>query len=93
MIAYVFGGTSSPGCCNYALRITAIDNEARYAEEASKTLLHNFYVDDLIKSVETEESAVRLIRDVKAMCLAGAFTSTKFISNKKKLLQSVPGIR
>ena len=83
MYIHVFGGTSSPGCCNYALRKTATDNEVRYGEEVSKILLHNFYVDDLLKSVETEESAVRLIRDVKAMCQAGGFNLTKFISNKK----------
>ena len=53
-------------------------------------MLHNFYVDDLLKSVETEESAVRLIRDVKAMCQAGGFNLTKFILNKKKAIQSVP---
>ena len=64
MCVHVFGGTSSPGCCNYALQKTAIDNEVRYGEEASQTLLHNFYVDDLLKSVETKESAIRLIRDI-----------------------------
>ena len=67
MCVYIFGGTSSPGCCDYALQKTAIDNEVRYGE-ASLTLLHNVYVDDLLKSVETEELAVTLIRDVKAMC-------------------------
>ena len=87
---HVFGSTSSPGCCNYALRKTAIDNEVRYGEETSKTLLHNFYVDDLLKLVETEESAVKLIRDIKAMCQAGGFNLTKFISNKKKVIQPVP---
>ena len=90
MCVHVFGSTSSPGCCNYALRKTAIDNEVRYGEETSKTLLHNFYVDDLLKLVETEESAVKLIRDIKAMCQAGGFNLTKFISNKKKVIQPVP---
>ena len=46
-------------------------------------------MDDLLKSVETKESVVRLIRDVRAMCLAGGFNLTKFISNKK-VIQSVP---
>ena len=57
MWVHVFGGTSSPECCNYALQKTAIDNEVRYGEDPYKTLLHNFYVDDLLTSVETEESA------------------------------------
>ena len=47
-------------------------------------------MDDLLKSVETKESAVRLIRDVTAMCQAGGFDLTKFILNKKKVIQSVP---
>ena len=90
MCVHLFGGTSSPGCCNYALQKTAIDNVVRYGEEASKIFLHNFFVDDLLKSVEIEESAVTLIRDVKAMFQAGGFNLTKFISNKKKVIQSVP---
>ena len=42
MFVYVFGGSSSPVCCHYALRKTAIGNEIRFGEEASQTLLHNF---------------------------------------------------
>ena len=57
MWVHVFGGTSSPGCCNYALQKIAIENEVRYGEDAYKTLLHNFYVDALLTLVETEESA------------------------------------
>ena len=77
MCVHVFGGTSSPGCCNYALRKTAIDNEVRYGEDAYQTLLTSFYVDDFLKSLET---AIRLIRNVTAMCQTGGFNLTKFIS-------------
>ena len=73
MCVHVFGGTSSPGCCNYALQKRPIDNEVRYRKEASQTMQHNLYVDDLLKSVESKESTVRLIRDVKAMCQVGHF--------------------
>ena len=88
MCVHVFGGTSSPGNCNYALQERATDNEVRYRKEASQTMQHNFYVDDLLKSVESKESAVRLIRDVKAMCQVGGFNLTKFTSNRK-VIQSV----
>ena len=77
MCVHVFGGTSSPGCCNYALRKTAIDNEVRCGEDAYQTLLTSFYVDDFLKSLET---AIRLIRNVTAMCQTGGFNLTKFIS-------------
>ena len=30
MNVHVFGGTSSPSCCNYALKKAALDNESNY---------------------------------------------------------------
>ena len=48
-------------------------------------MLHNFYVDDLLKSVETEELAIRLIKHTKAVCQADGFNLKKSISNKKVL--------
>ena len=38
---------------------------------------HNLHKDDLLKPVETEELAIRLIRDIKAMRDAGGFNLTK----------------
>ena len=90
MGVHVFGATSSPGCCNFALRKTAIYNESQYEPEVIKTLLNNFYVDDLLKSVDTEESAIQLIKDVKEICKIGGFNLTKFTSNNKSVLQSIP---
>ena len=49
--------------------------------------LHNLCVVDPLKSVETGELAVRLLRDVKAMCETGGFHLTKFISNKETVTQ------
>ena len=88
MCVHVFGGNSSPGCCNYAFLKRVIDNEVRYREEVSQTLLHNFYVDDLLKTVKTEELGIRLIRDVQTMCQTAGLK--KFISNKKLVIQSAP---
>ena len=34
---HVFGGTSSPGCCNYALRRAAIDNVPNFDTEVAET--------------------------------------------------------
>ena len=53
-------------------------------------MLHNFYVDNLLKSVETEKLGVRLIRNVNAICQAGGFNLAKFISNKNVVIESVP---
>ena len=40
----VFGGTSSPICCYYALKKTALDNESNYCPDVALTLKRNFYV-------------------------------------------------
>ena len=51
---------------------------------------NNFYVDDLLKSVAQEDQAIQLIKNVKAMCLSGGFKLTKFLSDNKRVLQSIP---
>ena len=90
MGVHVVEATSSPGCCNYALRKTAVDNVTKYDTEVVETLLQNFYIDDLLKSVESEEIAIQLIKDVRRMCVEGGFNLTKFICNRKAVVQSVP---
>ena len=52
--------------------------------------MKNFHVDDLLKSVEDEEYAKYLTRRVQKMCSAGGFNLTKFISNNKLVLMSIP---
>ena len=89
MDVHVFGGTSSPGCCIYVLRRAAIDNAPNYDTDVAETLLHNFYVDDLLKLVESEEVAIQLIKEVRGICAEGGFNLTKFICNKKAVFQSV----
>ena len=86
MCVHVFGGVSSGACSNYALRRTAIENENKYGKDAAETLKNNFYVDDMLKSVENEDKAIRLMKDVKSMCQKGGFNLTKFASNSKRVL-------
>ena len=87
---HVFGGTSSPCCCIYVLRKTVVDNVSDLDVEVAETLLKPFCVDNLLKSVESEDSAIQLIQDVSKMCQCGCFNLTKFTSNRKPVLKSVP---
>ena len=64
MCVHVFEGASSPTCCNYVLKRTEVDNEVRLGPEAAKTLMRNFYVDDLLKSTPDAQSDISLIKDV-----------------------------
>ena len=90
MCVHVFGGTSSPSCCNYAYERTAYDNKSRYQTDVMDTLNRNFYVDDLLKSVKDVKTAIRLLHDVISMCADGGFRLTKFVINRIEVLDSIP---
>ena len=55
MLVHLFGAVSSPSCANYALKETATDNKHKYEKEVIDTVNRDFCVDDLLKSVPTEE--------------------------------------
>ena len=82
MCVHVFGSVSSGACSNYALKRTAIENKNKYGKDAAETLKNNFYVDDMLKSVENEDKAITLMK--------GGFNMTKFASSSKRVLQSIP---
>ena len=86
MCTHVFGDVSSGPCSNYALKRTAKKNEKKYGIETALTLIENFYVDDLLKSVNSEDDAIKLIKNVRSVCNEGGFNVTKFISKIKKVL-------
>ena len=77
-------------CCNYELKRTAKENEKIYGTETACTLKENFYVDDMLKSVNSEDDAIKLIKKVRSMCSEGGFSLKKFVSNSKKVLHSIP---
>ena len=72
------------------MRQAANDFESKYGAEAAYALRKNFYVDDLLKSVEEETKACSLWSRIEAMCKAGGFNLTKVVSNSEKLISSIP---
>lgn len=90
MVVHLFGATSSASCANFALRRTAEDNKTRSSPEVVKTVLNNFYVDDCLKAVNNEEEAVTLKKNLTALCASGGFKLSKWTSNSRLLLQSIP---
>lgn len=90
MVVHLFVATSSPSCVSYALRRCAEENRDLFDASVTGTVLHNFYVDDCLKSVSSEEEAVLLCRNLKAICLKGGFRLTKWISNSRVVLAAIP---
>ena len=90
MVAHLFGATSSPSCASFALRKCADDNQKHFSPKAVNTVLNNFYVDDCLVSVGSEEEAVSLYEELCALCAKGGFQLTKWISNRRTVLAAIP---
>ena len=90
MTVHIFGATSSPGCSNCALKVTANDNEQELGSTAAALLRRDFCLDDCLKSVKSVDEAVDLIENVKEMCIRGGFNLHKFPSKSKQVLQRIP---
>ena len=86
MKVHMFGATSSPSCCNYALKRTAVDNGKNTSQmlqpRSSKIFMWMICCEDVKK-------AIRLLCDIIRMCASGGFKPTKIISNRVEVLQSV----
>ena len=90
MTVHLFGAASSPSCCNFALKQTAEDTEPQRGSLVAETIRRNFYVDDCLRSVKDEQTAIELIQGLHQACTHGGFNLTKFISNSRAVLESVP---
>ena len=84
-----FGAKSSPSIACYALREAAAQHGSDLSPEARRTVLENFYVDDVLKSTSDEPTAIKLIQELKLLCQRGGFKLTKFTSNSAAVVASV----
>ena len=82
--------TFSACCANRAVQQTAHDNKERFSPEVINTVRRNFYVDDVLKSVPNEDNAIRLAEQLIQLMKEGGFHFTKFASNSRKLLSTLP---
>lgn len=89
MTVHLFGAASSPGCANFGLKKTAIDNECEFGSDAANFIRKDFYVDDGLKSVATVSEAASLIENTKSICAKGGMRLHKFISNSKEVIAKI----
>ena len=90
MTVHLFGATSSPSVANFALRKTAVNNGANYDKAVADTVEKNFYVENCLKSVPTSEEGIDQAKVLRDMMANGAFKVTKWISNDREVLESIP---
>ena len=90
MLVHIFGAKDSPTVANYALRRTARDNASDFDALTYESVINAFYVDDLLKSVDSLETAIKLSKELMVMLMRGGFRLTKFLSNFKEVLAALP---
>ncbi|XP_045070211.1 uncharacterized protein LOC123484206 [Coregonus clupeaformis] len=62
----------------------------RFREETIRFIQKNFYVDDGLASVESENQAIQLVKEARELCRTGKLRLHKFISNSKEVLATIP---
>lgn len=77
MTVHLFGAVPSPCCASFALGKTADDNRSDFPPEVVQTVKENFYADDCLKNMGSEEEAALLVKHLTALCQKGGFTLTK----------------
>ena len=55
MLVHIFGGKDPPSCANYAVKRTVSNHGSKLDAAVAECVKRSFYVDDLLKSIETEE--------------------------------------
>ena len=90
MRVHLFGATSSPGCATFALKQAANDGRDTYGDAAAQFVERDFYMDDGITSVSSDEEAIQLIQGTTAMCQDAGIHLHKFVSNSAEVMKSIP---
>ena len=90
MNVHIFGAKCSPTCAQYALRRTALDKVTRFNQEVLDVVTNSFCVDNMIHSTRDETSATRSARKLIEPLRHGGFRSTKWMSNSRDVLSSIP---
>ena len=90
MTVHLFGAKSSPSCATFCLRQTA-EKFGKYFDPCVAAIeLNNFYVDDCLFSIETEEVAISIVNNLRSLLLKGGYKLTKRLSTSSQVMQAIP---
>nr|XP_043067151.1 uncharacterized protein LOC122321373 [Drosophila bipectinata] len=88
MQVMTFGASCSPSCAQYVKNRNAESFKKEYPR-AVKCILKNHHVDDMLDSVDTEEEAISLTRQVHYIHLQGGFLIRNWVSNSREVLSAL----
>lgn len=81
-----YGTTSAPFLCNRCLRQLGLECKDK---DVSRTILEDFYVDDLITGNDSKSALKRICQNVADICESGCFPLRKWIFNSTDMLPQV----
>ena len=90
MTVHIFGRIVSPYIANWVIKRTASDQSNKYPVDIINNTHENFYMDDYLDCFSSEERAIDTIQKVISILSNGGFRLTKWLSNNKNILKSVP---
>ena len=90
MTRHLFGGCWSPAAASYALKACAKKTEEQFSNEVVSAINKNFYVDDCLRSVSTEDDAKAFVEGISKLLSEGGFRICKWSSNRRSVLHSIP---
>ncbi|XP_058827701.1 uncharacterized protein LOC131687632 [Topomyia yanbarensis] len=88
MQVMTFGACCSPSTAQYVKNRNALRFQ-QYHPAAVQAITKRHYVDDMLVSVESEEDAISLARDVKMIHNAAGFEMRNWISNSQAVLSAL----
>jgi len=89
MNVMIFGAVCSPFSAQATKNLNADRFEPEYPEAVRK-VKENFYMDDFLDSVNSEDEAVRIIREVTLINSQGGFKLCNWISNSPEINATIP---
>ena len=89
MNVHIFGAADSTCSANYTIQRTAEDNKHNFSSTAVNIVQRDFYVDDLITSVDTTSTAIQSTRELSELLHKGGFHLHKWISNSHDVMKTI----
>ncbi|XP_062557227.1 uncharacterized protein LOC134222098 [Armigeres subalbatus] len=81
-----FGACCSPSCAQYIKNINAERHAGEYSK-AAVVIQKKHYVDDMLVSLESEEEAVRIAKEVQYVHHRGGFEIRNWVCNSQEVLR------
>ncbi|XP_064469540.1 uncharacterized protein LOC135384259 [Ornithodoros turicata] len=90
MCVHAFGNTCSPAIATYGLRRTAQEGEQDFGADVRHFIERDFYVDDGLKSLPTEEESIDLLKRTQHMLKGANLRLHKIASNSVEVMGAFP---